>query len=74
MILFYIIMLYEIYLDAIRNKEKRILNFKDSDQDKIESEALSRWIKYNPLAKHVFPQEWTAVGISVFSRDLISIL
>ena len=44
-------MLYEIYLDAIRNKEQRILKFKDSNQDKIESEALLRWIKYNPLAK-----------------------
>ena len=68
-------MLYEIYLDAIRNKEQRILKFKDSNQDKIESEALLRWIKYNPLAKQCISElELTAVGISVFSRDLMSML
>jgi DNA double-strand break repair nuclease NurA len=49
-------MLYEVYLDAIRNREQRLSKFKDNSQDRILSEASSRWIKYHPSSR---------IGISV---------
>lgn len=48
-------MLYEVYLDAIRNRTK-IIQVKDNCQDKILSEASSWWIKY---------QSSPRIGISV---------
>jgi hypothetical protein len=41
-------MLYEVYLDAIRNRGQKLSKFKDNNQDKILSEASSRWIEYRP--------------------------
>lgn len=48
-------MLYEVYLDAIRNRTK-IIQVKNNCQDKILSEASSWWIKY---------QSSPRIGISV---------
>lgn len=48
-------MLYEVYLDAIRNRTK-IIQVKNNCQDKILSEAPSWWIKY---------QSSPRIGISV---------
>lgn len=51
-------MLKEVYLDALRNRERKASKVKDASYDSIISEALSRWIFYNPRS-----EECKSVGI-----------
>ena len=44
-------MLKEVYLDALRNMEKKVSKIKDANHQKIISEASSRWIAYEPAQK-----------------------
>ena len=46
------------YLDALRNRERKASKVKDASYDSIISEALSRWILYNPRS-----EECKSVGI-----------
>lgn len=41
-------MLKEVYLDALRNREKKVSKIKDANHERIVSEALSRWTPYTP--------------------------
>ena len=41
-------MLKEVYLDALRNREKKVSKIKDANHERIVSEALSRWVPYEP--------------------------
>ena len=41
-------MLREVYLDALRNKEKKVSKIKDANHERIIAEASSRWIPYEP--------------------------
>ena len=43
-------MLNEVFLDAIKNRDTKISKVKDSNFDKILSEASSRWVPYEPSA------------------------
>lgn len=42
-------MLKEVYLDALRNREKKVSKIKGANHERIVSEALSRWIPYTPM-------------------------
>ncbi len=46
------------YLDALRNREQKISKVKDSGYSVILSEALSRWITYDPM-----PEKCESIGI-----------
>jgi hypothetical protein len=41
-------LLKEVYLDALRNREKKVSKIKDANHERIVSEASSRWIPYTP--------------------------
>ena len=51
-------MLKEVYLDALRNREKKVSRIRDANHHKIVSEALSRWISYLPE-----PVRCTSAGV-----------
>lgn len=51
-------MLKEVYLDALRNREQKMLKIKDSGYSAILSEAQSRWISYDPA-----PEKCESAGI-----------
>lgn len=38
----------EVYLDALRNREKKVSKIKDANHERIVAEALSRWVPYEP--------------------------
>ncbi|MEM2139962.1 DNA double-strand break repair nuclease NurA [Nitrososphaera sp.] len=42
-------MLREVYLDALRNREKKVSKIKDANHGRIVAEASSRWIPYEPV-------------------------
>ncbi len=41
-------MLREVYLDALRNREKKVSKIKDANHPRIVAEASSKWISYEP--------------------------
>lgn len=41
-------MLKEVYLDALRNREKKVSKIKDANHERIVAEALSQWVTYEP--------------------------
>jgi len=51
-------LLKEVYLDALRNREQKIAKVKDSSYPKILSEAISRWVNYDPA-----PQKCESAGV-----------
>jgi len=51
-------LLKEVYLDALRNREQKILKIKDSGYNTILPEAQSRWVSYDPV-----PEKCESVGI-----------
>lgn len=42
-------MLKEVYLDALRNREKKVSKIRDANHERIVSQASSRWISYVPV-------------------------
>lgn len=44
-------MLNEVFLDALKNKDAKLSKVKDSNFDRILSEASSRWVPYEPAAQ-----------------------
>jgi hypothetical protein len=42
-------LLKEVYLDALRNREKKVSRIKDANHPRIVAEASSRWISYEPV-------------------------
>jgi hypothetical protein len=51
-------LLKEVFIDALRNKNRQIYNVQDSNFHKILTEASLRWISYEPL-----PETCESVGI-----------
>lgn len=44
-------MLKEVYLDALRNREKKVSKIRDANHQRIVAEASSRWVPYEPSQK-----------------------
>jgi DNA double-strand break repair nuclease NurA len=44
-------LLNEVFLDALKNRDAKISKVKDSNFDKVLSEASSRWVPYEPAAE-----------------------
>lgn len=51
-------MLREVYLDALRNREKKVSKIKDANHGRVVSEALSRWVPYEPA-----PEKCESAGV-----------
>jgi len=73
-------LLREVYLDALRNREQKVSKVKDACYDDIISEALSRWVLYNPLSEQCesvgIDSSWNKrafQGLSLYVIDAVAV-
>lgn len=73
-------MLKEVYVDALKNKEKKISKIKDPNYEKVLFEASSRWIAYKPTPKKCesagVDSSWNKrayQGLNLYAIDAIAV-
>lgn len=73
-------MLNEIYLDAIRNRDQKLLALKDDNYDRIVAAASSKWVQYDPEPKKCrsagIDSSWNKrafQGIDLYAVDAVAV-